>query len=161
MLQAFGARVIYFGPSRLPECEETVLNVSYCSLPELLKKVDIISLHCPLNPETEKMIGSKEISAMKSGAIIINTSRGRLIDEDVLINSLKSGYLKGAGLDVFCKEPLSKNSPLLSLNNVVLAPHVGGLASEAFRRMMSDALQNIKLFEEGEMARLESKRLQT
>ncbi len=160
MLQAFGARVKYFGPSCLPECEEKVLNVSFCSLPELLKEADIISLHCPLNTETEKMIGSKEIATMKSGAIIINTSRGRLIDEDALIDSLKSGYFKGAGLDVYAEEPLSKDSPLLKLDNVVLTPHVGGLPSETFRRMMRNAFQNIRLFEEGKRARLESKRLQ-
>ncbi len=160
MLQAFGARVIYFGPSRLPNCEEKVLNVSYCSLAELLKEADIISLHCPLNSKTEKMIGSKEIATMKSGSIIINTSRGRLIDEDALINSLKFGHLKGAGLDVYAKEPLYKNSPLLNLDNVVLTPHVGGLTSETFRRMMNNAFQNVRLFEEGKRARLESKRLQ-
>ncbi|MBU5436658.1 2-hydroxyacid dehydrogenase [Tissierella sp. MSJ-40] len=160
MLKVFGVKVLYYKPSRLIAAKEKELNIDYRHLTELLKEVDILSLHCPLNSETEGMIGIKEITAMKPGSIIINTSRGRLIVEEELINALRTGHIRGAGLDVFSEEPLSKNNPLLGLENVVLTPHIGGVTLEAFRRMMREALINIKFFEEGKMEMIESKRLQ-
>jgi D-3-phosphoglycerate dehydrogenase / 2-oxoglutarate reductase len=159
MLQVFGVKVNYSKPSRLDESEERKLQLTYCNLADLLKQVDILSLHCPLKLETKELIGKKELSMMKKGSIIINTARGKLIDEEALIKALQTGHLKGVGLDVFENEPLHENSPLLSLNNVVLTPHIGGVTIEAFQRMMHEAMLNIKLFEEGKMEQLESKKL--
>lgn len=159
MLRAFGVKILYYDISKLSEDKEQELNINFCSLSELLKKVDILSLHCPLNSRTEGMIGRKEIESMKSGSIIINTSRGRLIDEDALVDLLISGHIKGAGLDVYSKEPLPNNSPLLNLDNVILTPHIGGVTHEAFHRMIREGLQNIKFFDEGQLDIIESKRL--
>lgn len=161
MLQPFGVNVLYFKRTKLSPNEESILNVSYCSFSELLEKSDILSLHCPLNNTTEKMISEKEIAKMKTGSVIINTSRGRLIDEKAITNALMSGHLSGAGLDVFIDEPVSRDNPLLSLSNIVLSPHIGGVTMDAFRRMMHEAINNIKLFEEGKLEQLESKRLKT
>src|SRR5690554_3498065 len=106
MLQVFGVKTIYYKPSKLTHDEERELDVSYCPLGDLLGKSDIVSLHCPLNSKTEGMIGSDEMAVMKPGSIIINTSRGPLINEDALVKNLYAGHLKGAGLDVYATEPL-------------------------------------------------------
>lgn len=159
-LQVFNVHTIYNKRTRLNYHEEKNLNIIYSPLHEMLKKVDILSLHCPLNSDTENLIGNKEISLMKPGSIIINTSRGRLINENALINNLKTGHIKGAGLDVFSEEPLPQNSPLLNLKNVVLTPHIGGLTLEIFREMIRKAFKNISFFEEGKIDTIEHKRVQ-
>ena len=159
LLVAFGARVLYYDVIRLTDEKESELDLTYCPLSELLREVDILSIHCPLIPATKGMIGSKQIALMKTESIIVNTSRGRLIDEAALIDALRSGHIKGAGLDVFSEEPLSNTSPLLRLDNVILTPHVAGVTYEAFQSMMSGAMHNIKLFEEGKAALLEEKKL--
>ena len=96
---------------------------------------------------------------MKKGAIVINTARGGLIDEIALVNALKIGQIKAAGLDVFEKEPPIGNNPLLAFENVIVSPHVGGLSYEAFKGMMVEAMNNIKRFEEGDKEILENKRV--
>jgi len=159
MLQPFGVTILYYDPFRLRLDEEQALNIQYCDLADLLKKSDILSLHCPLSTDTRGIIGKKEISMMKAGSFIINTARGPLVDEEALIIALQSGHIKGAGLDVFSEEPINKNNPLLGLNNVVLTPHVGGLTLETFSKMMRDAFENIQLFENGQSELLENKRL--
>lgn len=158
MLQPFGVEIYYYDPFRLTESEEVNLNIQYCALEDLLTKIDILSLHCPLTRETRGIIGISELSAMKTGSYIINTARGPLIDENALVSALQSGKLAGAGLDVFQKEPLKKENPLISLNNVVLTPHVGGLTLETFSKMMRDAFENIRLFEMGQFDLLEDKK---
>ncbi len=102
----------------------------------LLKESDIISLHIPLNSETHHLISGLEFNLMKKGAILVNTSRGPVIDEDALFKSLESGHLGAAGLDVFNNEPLQHNSPLMKIPNVVLAPHIGS-ASTGTRSIMA------------------------
>src|SRR5690606_32123567 len=134
-------------------------DVSYCPLGDLLGKSDIVSLHCPLNSKTEGMIGSDEMAVMKPGSIIINTSRGPLINEDALVKNLYAGHLKGAGLDVYATEPLPGNSPLLSLQNVVLTPHIGGITLESFRKMMREAFQNIEYFHNKSYDKIEVKKI--
>ena len=159
MLNAFGANIFYFDPFRISKDKEAELAVSYRPLQSLISEVDILSLHCPFTSETETLIGSDEISSMRPGSILINTSRGQLIDEAALVSALKSGHLKGAGLDVFSKEPLSKNNALLDLENVVLTPHLGGVTRDAFQRMMTEAFRNIELFEKGNIEEIECKRV--
>lgn len=160
LLNAFNATVLYSKPSKLSDVEERELHLEYRSLPQLLREVDILSLHLPLNAKTRNLIGHKEISQMKKGAIIINTSRGQLINEEALITALKSGHLKGAGLDVYSTEPLPASNPLTHLENVVLTPHIAGITSESFQRMMGEAMTNIKVFHEGKIEMIESKRLE-
>lgn len=159
LLQPFGAVLLYSKRARLSAAGEARLNVHYRRLPDLLKEADIVSLHCSLNPGTERLIGKAEISAMKPGALIINTARGRLVDEEALAAALASGHIRGAGLDVFANEPPAPDNPLLKLGNVVLTPHMASLTMETFRRMMREALQNIKSFEDGNLAAIECKRL--
>ncbi|NHJ13140.1 MAG: D-glycerate dehydrogenase [Candidatus Thorarchaeota archaeon] len=105
-------------------------------LETLLKESDIVSIHVPLTEETRNLVGSKEIASMKSGAILVNTSRGPVVDEGALYRALKEGKLASAGLDVFREEPIEKGNPLLSLSNVVLVPHIGS-ASVAARTKMA------------------------
>jgi len=110
------------------------IGFRYVDLNTLLKQSDVISIHVPLNPDTKKMIGKKQIDLMKNGAFFINTARGELVDEQELYKALKDGKLAGAGLDVFEKEP-PYDSPLLTLPNVIAGPHVAALAKDAMRRV--------------------------
>lgn len=160
MLQPFGVTIVYYDPFRLSESEEKELNIQYCDFSALLKKVDILSLHCPLTSQTRGLMGKAEFASMRQGSFIINTARGALIDEAALIEALNSGHLRGAGLDVFSQEPINRDNPLLNLNNVILTPHVGGLTLEIFGKMIRDAFENIRLFELGRFDFIESKKLQ-
>ncbi len=159
MLQPFGVTILYYDLFRLPKNEEKLLNIEFCELNELLKQVNILTLHCPLTAQTRGIIGAKEIAMMQPDSFIINTGRGPLIDESALFAALQSGHIRGAGLDVFSKEPVNKDNPLLTLDNVVLTPHIGGLTLETFSKMMRDAFENIRLFENGQYELLENKRL--
>ncbi len=115
----------------------------FLDMETLLETSDFISLHLPLNDETQGMLGKPEISRIKAGAILINTARGGLLDETALIEALQSGQLKGAGLDVFAEEPLGDNHPLLSFENVVLSPHVAYNTPEAVKAIFDITVQNI------------------
>lgn len=159
MLNGFDVNIVYYDMYRQKEETEKELGISYAPMDDVLKKADIISLHCPLTLETKGIIDAKAISMMKKGSIIINTARGGLIDEAALIDALKTGHIKAAGLDVFAQEPPAKTNPLLDLENVTVSPHIGGLSYESFRNMMAEAMNNIRLFEEGRLEELESKRL--
>jgi len=160
MLQPFGVEIVYYDLNRLSEKEEKHLNIQYCTLKSLLKQIDILSVHCPLTPQTEGLISYNEIASMKNGSFIINTGRGSIVDENALVSALQSDHIRAAGLDVFSQEPPGKNNPLLELDNVVLTPHVGGLTLETFSKMMSDAFENIKLFEMGRLDLIRNKKLQ-
>jgi D-3-phosphoglycerate dehydrogenase len=115
----------------------------------LLKESDFVTLHVTLTSETERMIGKKEFEVMKKGAVIINTSQGKVIDEKALISSLKSGKLSYAGLDVFEKEPPHKDNPLFEIDNTLLSPHIGFYTVEAAKRCTDICIDNIVKFVEG------------
>ena len=106
-------------------------NIELTSLDDLFRRSDYVSLHCPLSKESRHLIGRETLAKMKPGAVLINTARGGLVDEAALYEALKSGHLRGAGLDVFNVEPLPLESPLLELDNLVLAGHVAGLDNES------------------------------
>ena len=112
-------------------------------LETLLKKADIVTIHVPLNPDTREMIGEKELSMMKPGAVLVNTSRGAVINEAALADALRSGHLRGAGLDVFNKEPLQADSPLLELRNVILTPHIASASFATRARMATMCAENL------------------
>ena len=122
----FDCKILYYDLVRLPEEIEEEMNVQYVSLSDLVRQSDVISLHVPLLPSTEGMIDREKFSMMKSTAIIINTSRGGVINEQDLIEALEEGTILGAGLDTYSQEPLSKDSPLHKLEQVVTTPHCGG-----------------------------------
>jgi len=118
-------------------------------LAELLAEADIVSLHLPLVPETERLIDRGALVRMKRGAILVNTARGGLVDEPALIEALTSGHLRAAGLDVFTQEPLPADSPLLALDNVVLMPHVAWLTPETLDRSLDVAVDNMRRLRDG------------
>lgn len=102
---------------------------------QLVQKADIVSIHCPLTKKTNNLLGKEELNNMKPNAYLINTARGGIVDENALIKMLEKGLIAGAALDTFAQEPLSPNSPLLRLDNVIVTPHVAGTAKESFIRM--------------------------
>jgi D-3-phosphoglycerate dehydrogenase len=133
-LKTFEVNLVYYQRSRNFELEKE-LGVKYASFKQLLTASDIISIHVPLTTETRHMISRKEFSQMKPGVYIINTSRGAVIDEKALYNALVSEKVAGAALDVFKSEPLSSDSPLIRLSNVILTPHLAASSKEALQRM--------------------------
>ena len=129
--QSFDMSILAYDPYLPVEIQKSFKSwVEFCDLEKLLKRSDIISLHIPLSPATQKMIGARELGWMKPGAYLINASRGGVIDEPALIQCLKEKKIAGAGLDVFAQEPPEKNNPLKELDNVILTPHIGGLTLE-------------------------------
>ncbi|MGD2218212.1 MAG: phosphoglycerate dehydrogenase, partial [Gemmatimonadales bacterium] len=128
--RAFGMRVIAYDPYLSRERAEQV-GLELVTLPDLLEQSDVITVHVPLTDETRGMIGSVELALMKPTAYLINAARGGVVDEEALAEALRSGRLAGAGLDVFEKEPVSADNPLLALDNVVAVPHLGAATREA------------------------------
>jgi phosphoglycerate dehydrogenase-like enzyme len=136
-VRAFGAEVRYHQRTRLPPEVEAALGVAYRPLDDLIAEVDVLSLHLPHTPATERMIDARRLAAMKPGAILINVSRGGLVDDAALDTALRAGHLGGAGLDVFAFEPVPHDHPLLSAPNVVLSPHVGAAPARGLGEMMA------------------------
>jgi len=122
------------------------IGMKYVDLYTLLKESDFVTLHVSLTSETERLIGKKEIEAMKKGAVIINTSQGKVINEKALVDALKSGKLSFACLDVFEEEPPAKDNPLFKLDNVILSPHIGFHTVEAAKRCTDICIDNVVKF---------------
>src|SRR5262245_37889809 len=141
-IQGLGMRVIGFDPFADKEWAAKA-GVTLVSLPELLKTADVVSLHTTTTPETTNMIGREALAMMKPDAILVNTGRGALVDEEALCEALDRGHLFGAGLDVFKTEPLPLESPLLKYDNVLLCTHMGGLDTESTVAMTRLAAQCI------------------
>ncbi|MFX1560210.1 MAG: 2-hydroxyacid dehydrogenase [Promethearchaeota archaeon] len=143
--QGFNMRVLYHSHSQTKEIEvvSKLIDAKSTDLITLLKEADIVSIHVPLTSETHHMIGKRELQMMKRGAILVNTSRGQVVDQDALYDALASGQLGGAGLDVFREEPLSKVSPLLKLQNIVLVPHIGSASKDTRTTMATMCAENI------------------
>lgn len=114
------------------------------ALPDLLACSDIVSLHLPLNERTRHLLGAAQIAAMKPGAVLVNTSRGPIVDEPALVDALRSGHLAAAGLDVFSEEPLPAGAALLGLDNVVVSPHVTWYTVDTMRRYLEMAVDNCR-----------------
>jgi phosphoglycerate dehydrogenase-like enzyme len=135
ILEALGAKVLYWSRGR-----------KNAELDDLLAASDIVSLHLPLTRETERMLDPRK---MKRGAILINTARGGLVQEEHLVEALRTGHLAAAGLDVFAEEPLRADHPLLGLENVVAAPHLAWLTQETLERSIAAALANVEKLRAG------------
>lgn len=129
--------------------KEKQLGVRFVEMDTLLEQSDVITLHVPLTPSTEKMIGAEELLKMKPTSILINTSRGEVVDEAALLSALRSGHIAAAGLDVFENEPLPSNGPFLGLKNVLLTPHIAFLSEESLDECTSVTLDNIRQFLKG------------
>lgn len=134
--EAFGMDIIYYSRSKKD------VGYEYTMLDELLARSDFVSLHVSLNEQTYHLIREEQLKAMKDSAYLINTSRGKVVDEQALIKALKNGWIAGAALDVFEEEPLI-DSELLKLDNVVLTPHIGSATIETRERMAEVAAMNI------------------
>lgn len=147
--RGFSMRILYSARHRVDENIERELHVQYVDLETLLRESDFISLHVPLTLETHHIIGAECFSKMKKTSILINTARGPVVDEEALVDALKSGKIAGAGLDVFEKEP-QVQAELPGLNNVVLAPHIGSATGETRVRMAVLAVKNLLAMLEGD-----------
>lgn len=139
---AFGMKVLANNKDKTGEGE----GYKYVELEELLKESDVISLNCPLTKDNEGMINKKTIALMKENAILINASRGGLINESDLANALNSGRIYGAGVDVLSTEPPARSNPLLKAKNIVITPHTAWATKEARTRLMDIAVGNVKAF---------------
>ena len=138
----FGMPVIYHSQSPKPAVEQR-FNARYRSLPELLQQADFVCLTLPLTGETQGLIGAEQFAQMRPETIFINISRGKVVDEAALIEALRTGRIRAAGLDVFDREPLNQDSPLLQLNNVVATPHIGSATHETREAMARCAVDNL------------------
>ena len=134
-VSGFGMKILCYTahPEKHREIAEKY-NIKFVDVETLLKESDFVSIHCGLTPQTEKMIAENELKLMKRSAFIINTARGAIINEKALIKALKEGWISGAGLDVFEREPTDPDNPLLMMDNVVATPHIAGWSYESLKR---------------------------
>jgi glyoxylate/hydroxypyruvate/2-ketogluconate reductase len=144
IVSGFGAQVIFYDPIRMRLSLKALVPARQVGLEELMSIADVVSVHTPLSKETRGLIGRKELALMKPSAIIVNTSRGPLIDEAALIDVLRQKRIAGAGLDVFEKEPMDLTNPLLQMEHVVCTPHIGGAAVENSPRRRNQAWENFE-----------------
>lgn len=150
MAEAFGMKVLI--ASSYPDPAFATENISFASLEKLLSSSDVISLHCPLTENNRGMINRETISKMKDGAILLNTSRGPLINEEDLASALKSGKVFAAGLDVLSVEPPRDGNPLIGLPNCVITPHIAWITKESRVRLIDTAVANLESYLSGENA---------
>ena len=148
--QGFNMQILYSDIAQLSPEEERGLGVRYRLLEDLLKESDFITIHTPLTKETYHMINEERLRLMKPGAILINASRGSMVDEAALTRALKENRIAGAGLDVFEQEPPGDDNPLLRLDNVVLLPHIGSGTRETRAKMAELAARNLIAVLKGE-----------
>ncbi len=146
--QAFGMRVIahdvHVADSGDPE-------IAMVDLDTLLRESDVVTLHCPLTPETENLMNSERIARMKASAFLVNTARGPLVDQKALADALNSDRIAGAGLDVLQSEPPLPDNPLLTAKNCYITPHIAWATASARRRLMGTAIENVRAYTEGRL----------
>lgn len=147
IVQAFGMKVLAYDQVQHPELESPACR--YTDLDTLLASSDVIFLHCPLFPETADIINRDSIAKMKDGVILINNSRGGLVDEDALADALNSGKIYAAGLDAVKNEPISPDSPLLTAKNCYITPHISWASLDCRQRLINYALDNLRAYSDG------------
>lgn len=150
---AFGMEVLAWSRSMTPE-RAAEFGASSVSLEDLLRRSDIVSIHVPLNTGTRGLLDEAKLRLMRPDAYLINTSRGPVVQEDALVKVLREGVIGGAGLDVYDEEPLPINHPLLSLDNVVLTPHLGWPTDIAYADFTENAVRNIELYLDGALEKV-------
>jgi glyoxylate reductase len=146
--RAFGLEIVYAAPRAAPADVERALSARHAALDELLADSDVVTLHCPLTPQTRHLIDARALGLMRRSAFLINTARGPVVDEDALVEALRAGALAGAGLDVYENEP-EVHPGLLELENVVLLPHLGSATRETRTAMATLAAENAVAVLEG------------
>ena len=150
---AFGMHVVAWSPN-LTVARAAQGGAELVGRDELFRRADVLSIHLVLSERTRGLVGPNELALLKEGALLINTSRGPLVDEAALIAALASGKIAGAGLDVFDREPLAPNHPLLALQNTVLTPHLGYVTEETYRIFYAHALEDIQGYLAGKPLRV-------
>ena len=149
LVTAFGANVIYYDILRQPD-QEAQFGYRFVERKQLFEESDILTIHCPLDDTTRGTIAEAEFAAMKKNAILINTARGPIVKEQALVEALQTGKIAGAGLDVYEKEPLPADHPLLTMENVVASAHAGGNTKDNDINMVNYVYHNIVAFDRGE-----------
>ena len=146
LARAFGMRVLF-----ADHAPPKMAGVEFTPMDQVLAESDVISLHCPLTPESRHFIGLEQLRKMKRSAILINTARGGLVDENALVTALKEGWIAGAGFDVLTKEPPKEGNPLLDLRmpNFILTPHVAWASDGAMQFLADQLIDNVELFIKG------------
>lgn len=148
LLTGFGMNVCVYDPyvddESLPEWAQPVDSVL-----DLFERSDAVSVHVPLTPSTKDLVSNEELSALADHGIVVNTARGGIVDEDALVDALESGTIAGAGLDVLESEPPDPDNPLLSMDSVVLTPHIGGVTEESLENASVQAAANVRTVYEG------------
>ncbi|MDH5463235.1 MAG: D-glycerate dehydrogenase [Nitrosopumilus sp.] len=147
--KAFDMKIIYHNRKQVSESKEKSLNVKYVSFEKLITQSDVISIHVPHTKETDHLLDMKIFRRMKNTSFVINTSRGKIINEEDLVTAIKKKIIAGAGLDVYEEEPIRGNHPLVKLQNVVLAPHIGSSTKETRSKMAEITIKNLNLGIEG------------
>lgn len=151
-----GAEVSYYDPLRLSDEDEKELSIKFGSFEKILANNEVISLHLPLTEHTKNLIGARELSLMKKGTLLINTSRGALVDQQALADALENGDMGGAALDTLYPEPPLPDHPLLNLSpaasaKLILTPHIAGVTKRAFSEMLKEAISNIERVTRGNL----------
>ena len=144
ILKSMGIRILYTATSK-----KVTDQADFLDLDQLLGAADIVSLHIPQTPETTNLIDASSFKKMKPGSVLVNTSRGGVVDQDALINALTSGRLRAAGLDVYDAEPIPADNPLLKMDNVTLTPHIAWLTRETLDRSIAVAVENCLRLRDG------------
>jgi glyoxylate reductase/D-3-phosphoglycerate dehydrogenase len=142
--KGFDVQILYYDIARLTEDQEDALGVRFALLPELLRASDVVSLHVPLNDVTRGLMSTREFGLMKESAILINTCRGPVVDEDALYQALTTGKIAGAGLDVMTEEPPVANHSLFKLDNAIITPHMAGPTIENWAKAFRNAFDNVQ-----------------
>lgn len=141
--RGFNMNVLYFSRARAEQEKERRLNIEFVPLERLFRESDFVTVHVPITDETKHLINEERLRQMKPTAYLVNTSRGPVIDQAVLTRALRERWIAGAGLDVFEKEPIDPNDPLINLENVVLTPHIASATTEARSKMAEVAAKNL------------------
>ena len=149
-LAGFDVQIIYHDIRRADRPTERALHATPVTFDELLERSDVLTVHTPLTKVTRDMINAQVLARMKPGAILVNAARGEVVDEAALYDALVSGKLRGAGLDVFAKEPADPNNPLFKLDQVVLTPHIAGSAIDLVADIARHAFGNMQAVLNGE-----------
>jgi phosphoglycerate dehydrogenase-like enzyme len=149
-LAGWDVSIVYYDPIRLAADAEQTLGVRYLELDQLLRVADAVTIHVPLNARTRHLIDAESLSLMKPSAVLVNTARGGLVDEDALGVALREGRILGAGLDVLSQEPPPEDHPLLEVSNIVLTPHSAGPTWESYPRRFANCFANIERVQRGE-----------
>ncbi|MBT8252181.1 MAG: D-glycerate dehydrogenase [Nitrosopumilus sp.] len=143
--KAFDMKIIYHNRNRISKSKEKAMGVKYASFEKLVTQSDVLSIHVPHTKETDHLFNMKVFRKMKKSAFLINTARGKIVNEKELAIALKKNIIAGAGLDVFEEEPMNRKNPLIKLQNVVLAPHIGSSTKETRAKMAQITVKNLNL----------------